>query len=95
MPRNRTEFKDGSVREIDTEAGPDAYPAGGFEITPDLGRIGNATVEAQDLGYTARVLDITADSNLVVGVVATDGTGEVAADTDLSGVTFTYTAYRQ
>ena len=85
----------GGTAETDSEAGPGAYPAGGFELGTDLLRVDDATVSSDAVGYDARVDSITGNNTLVVVVVDAGSGAEVAADTDLSGVTFTYNASRR
>ena len=94
MPNNVSRLADGSLLENESNTGPDAYVQGGFEITSDTGRVDEVMVQCDSPDYEARATDVT-DNVVTVQVYKQDGTGEVAADVDLSGVTFTHSAHRR
>jgi len=79
--------------ESNTDAGPTSYPTGGFSIATGLGRISTAMVESDSGSYELRVQS-TPTNNIVTQAFSAGTTNEVAAGTDLSGVTVTYTATR-
>ena len=93
MSNNVSRLGKGGLLEAETNAGPDAYVQGGFEITSDTGRVDEVTVECDSPDYEARATDVT-ENIVTVQVYSQDGSGEVAADVDLSTVNFTHTAYR-
>lgn len=94
----RTQNASGAITSTDTQAGPDAYPTGGFAIQTNLGRADSYDVEVNSPDYEARVTGVNNNSELNVQVFTmnfTDGAvDEVADGTDLSGVEFTYEATR-
>lgn len=75
-------------------AAPAAYEAGGFDIRTKLHRVDVADANIDDAGYESRAT-VTGDNVITVTVFAQDGTGEVAAGTDLSAATVYYSAYQQ
>lgn len=77
----------------DSTSGPGSYSTGGFSIRTNLGRVDEFDVDAADATYEAQA-SVSDNNALVVEAHAQDGTGETAAGTDLSGVTFHYSAYR-
>lgn len=82
----------GALVEVEEETGPTSYPTGGFTVSTELGRVNSAQVDTDDPAYEARN---TGASGTEFTVVATDPSGtEVSAGTDISSVTFNYTAKR-
>jgi hypothetical protein len=90
----RTQNASGAITDADQVAGPDAYPAGGWELDVNLGRVDDYDVAIDDAAYEARVTGVNNAQNLVVTVSNQDGTGEIADGTDLSGTTIRYSATR-
>lgn len=94
----KTKNAQGAITSTDTQAGPDAYAAGGFTIETNLGRTDTYNVEVNSEAYEARVTDVVNNGELNVQVYEmnfTDGAvDEVADGTDLSGVEFIYEATR-
>jgi hypothetical protein len=84
----------GEISDVDTVAGPDSYPTGGFSIKTSLGRISDTAVSTDAPGYEAREVGAGDPEWLRIEVHSQDGTSEVAGGTDLSGDNFTYQAFR-
>lgn len=84
--------------EEDAVVGPASYPTGGFTIRSDLGRVDEVIVHAQESGDNQKPFDATAevqDDNAIVVSAFSQATGvEAAAGTDLSAITFSWTAHR-
>lgn len=78
--------------------GPASYPSGGFSVRTDLGRVDEVIVHAGESGDGQKPFDATAvvqDNNALVVSAFSQPTGvEAAAGTDLSNITFSYTAQR-
>lgn len=70
------------------------YDAGGVTVGTDLGRVDTATASISDAAYVA-VASPDGAGGITVELYNQDGTGEVAADVDISGNTITFTATRQ
>lgn len=79
--------------DTNTRTGPSSYPSGGFSLRTDLGRVDEATVEAQDGDWEA-VNSGTTGNNHIQTAVFSQGGNEAQAGTDLSSINFTYDAYR-
>lgn len=84
----------GQQSESLSQDGPSSYPSGGFSIRTNLGRVDEAMVQTDDMGFDAKVSQVTDNNVLQVAVVSQDSGNEVSDSTDLSGVSFTYDAYR-
>lgn len=82
----------GQQAESETLAGPSSYPTGGFSHRSDLGRVDAVHGDVDD--GTQEVTMTASDDNAVVIQAFSQGGGEIAAGTDLSGDTYTYTAHR-
>lgn len=93
MPRNSVRAASGQQIETDTVDGP-TYNTGGFTISTNLGRVDEFIVYANGSGYEARYASTESNNQAVVTVHSQGSGDEVGDDTDLTGETFTYTAYR-
>jgi len=86
--------RSGQLQETDHVSGPNSYATGGFSVRTNIGRVDNQIVEGDNATYEFRAS--VADNNAIVVSAYSQSTGtEVAANTDLSGVTVTYTAFMQ
>lgn len=85
-----------SGQQIDAgrTAGPSTIVGGIFSIKTNLGRVDEALVDSEDVSWVAAPQDAGEQTYIQVEV-ASQGSGNAPSDdTDLSGVTFRYAAYR-
>lgn len=85
--------RSGQVTESNDTSGPTSYPTGGFSVRTNIGRVDEALVEG-DSGTNVYEKTSVGDNNaIVIQAFSQASGGEIAAGTDLSGDTITYTAY--
>ena len=84
----------GQGLDVNSVAGPTSYNTGGFTIPTDLGRVDEATLQIDNSSFETRV-DSIASNNQIAAQVFSQGSGtEASQDSDFSGDTVTYQAYR-
>lgn len=93
MPRNILRAATGQQSSVDTldDQQPGSYSTGGFSVRSSLGRVDDATVSVDSPDYEARVTGTGDDDRANyanIQIYSQDGTGEVAADTDITEDTF-------
>lgn len=93
MANNTLVARSGQLTEADSTSGPGSYPTGGFSIQTRMGRVDQAIVEGDNGAYDYKLNSVASHNQIVVQAYSQGSGTEVAANTDLSGDTVTYTAY--
>lgn len=93
---NTVQLGDDVQGEIERDAGPDSYPAGGANISTNLGRVDRVEADINNPAYALTAYPDSANPTEFTFELhnVADGT-EVTDATDISGDVISYTAYRQ
>lgn len=94
MTKKILRAQNGMQTNVDSASGPSSYPTGGFSVSTDLGRVDEASVDIDNPLYEARLDSVTSKNSLLVEAYSQASGTELAAGTDLSTDSVTYTAHR-